>query len=97
MKTRVSQSVTREIVRIFGESAANSLIQELEGANLPLTKESADRIHMAILLGSEGKPETFRDLLKLSSIDWRDTLVKVGLANDNWREVLKSKGYWSPA
>ncbi|MES2526712.1 MAG: hypothetical protein V4598_06475 [Bdellovibrionota bacterium] len=57
---------------------------------------SSDRILLAILFGSRGDLKKFEELTELSTRDWRDTLMAAGLAEADWREILKSHGYWTP-
>jgi hypothetical protein len=96
MKTKVSTPVANEIEKIFDAEIAATLVHEVEDTEIPTGSECAERVHMAILLGSNGSGDKFRDLLKLSRIDWRDTRMAAGLVYADWRDILKRRGYWPP-
>ncbi len=96
MKTKVRDEVWREIIRAFGADAGPIMAMEIEAADIPLGSESVDRIHMAVVYGAAGDVHRFRELVELSAVDWRDTLVTAGLAGDDWRDVLRKHGFWAP-
>lgn len=50
------------------------------------------RVHLAVIWLSKGDIKRFDDELDGACCDWRDTLVSAGLANGDWKEVLRRKG-----
>jgi hypothetical protein len=92
----VCKDVKEEILRVFGKDVGRELIQKVEASEFNLGRQSAERIIMAILFGSSGDKNKFRELINTTKTDWRDMLVGTGMANDDWRDVLKKNGYWVP-
>ena len=94
MKTKITENVKSEINRIFGSSELKNIINIFSMTNFPIILENDnERVQLAILLGSEGNMEKFNEFLELSKIDWRDTLMNTGLANEDWKRVLYEKGF----
>jgi hypothetical protein len=53
--------------------------------------DTDERIQAAIVLWAQGDLNRFRDSLALAHVDWRDVLVRGGLENEDWRQVLDSE------
>jgi hypothetical protein len=51
----------------------------------------SERIQAAIVMWSRGDMSRLRDSLDLAAIDWRDVLVRAGLADDDWPSRLDSE------
>jgi hypothetical protein len=88
----VSAIVHQQVHRFFASAQADEVIAALDRSDLSLGLGSADRVHFAILLLSEGDMQRFRVALSQATQDWRDTLVAAGLADDDWPAVLRQKG-----
>lgn len=88
----VSLLVRQQANRLFGPAHADEIIAALDRSDLPLGYISSDRVHLAVLILSQGDMEQFRIALREAKQDCRDTLVAAGLAGDNWPAVLKLKG-----
>ena len=94
----VSDVVRREITKRFSPTDAPTLLGLLELTELPMLEEAEyqrdrDRVQLAILKILDGDIGNVHAALRLASIDWRDTLVAAGLANENWPQVLEAAGY----
>jgi hypothetical protein len=89
---KVSFNVRRQIGRFLAAKNVPEAIQAMETADLPFISGTSDRIQFALLLLARGNCERFKSELKQAQIDWRDTLVAAGLANEDWRDVLASLG-----
>ena len=88
----VSAIVRQHAHRFFAPAQADDVIAALDSSNLPLGFISADRVHLAILLVSEGDMKRFHTALNQTTQDCRDTLVTAGLGDNDWRAVLKQRG-----
>jgi hypothetical protein len=62
MKTRVSPPVAKEIEKVIGAEIAATLVQEVEDTEIPTGSERAERVHMAVLLGSDGSGQVPRPI-----------------------------------
>jgi hypothetical protein len=51
---------------------------------------TGERVQAAIVLWARGDLSRFRDSLALAHVDWRDVLVRGGLENDDWHQILDS-------
>jgi hypothetical protein len=92
VSTKLTNAVKQQVKRFFLKSQVDAVTAELKGVRLPLISDNGERVHLAVLLMSRGDIETFRRLLKEATIDWRDTLVSAGLADEDWPEVLRHAG-----
>lgn len=89
---KVSLNVRRQIGRFLPASVVPEAIRAMESAELPFLTGASDRIQFALLLLARGSHERFMSELHQAKIDWRDTLVAAGLANEDWPEVLSKLG-----
>jgi hypothetical protein len=78
--------------RFFGSSQADDVIAAFDATELPLVANNGERVFLAILILARGDMQRLRMELKHARIDWRDTLVVAGLANEDWPAVLKQQG-----
>jgi hypothetical protein len=84
--------VRQQSRRFFGASQADDVIAAFDATELPLIANNGERVFLAILLLSRGDMQRFRMELQQARIDWRDTLVAAGLANEDWPSVLRQEG-----
>src|SRR5205814_2238722 len=94
----VSDVVRREISKRFSATDAPTVLGLLEQTELPLLdgdeyQRDRDRVQLAILKILDGDIGNVHATLRMASIDWRDTLIAAGLANENWPQVLEAAGY----
>jgi len=92
MRYQLANSVRHEASRLFPADQSAAVLDQLASTELPLAGDWPERIHLAILHLSKGDIHRFKHQLADARIDWRDTLVADGLANENWREVLRARG-----
>ena len=52
------------------------------------TVKEGERVQAAVVLWARGDLGRFDDSLALCEVDWRDVLVRGGLADDDWPERL---------
>ncbi len=93
---KVSQQLQEALFKLFGKEFAHTLINEPENTKFPLVSNNTENINLAIIIASNSDIEKFYSFLELSTIDWRDTLVSAGLADENWLDVLKKYGFNIP-
>lgn len=91
MRYLVANSVRLEATRLFPATQVDAVLDQLASTELPLAGDWPERIHLAILHLSRGDMHRFKHQLADARIDWRDTLVADGLANEDWREVLRGR------
>jgi hypothetical protein len=48
----------------------------------------SERVQAAVVLWASGDLAPLRDACHLSGVDWRDVLVRAGLADEDWRTRL---------
>jgi hypothetical protein len=48
----------------------------------------SERIQAAVVLWGRGDLARLRDACELARLDWRDVLVRAGLADEDWRSHL---------
>jgi hypothetical protein len=53
--------------------------------------EEGERVQAAAVLWAKGDLGRFDDSLALCEVDWRDALVRGGLAHDDWPERLDAE------
>ena len=87
-------SVLAEINRSFADAAEADYVERvLSSATLPMGKTAPPpRVHIALLWLSAGHIKRFDHELSAARSDWRDTLLRAGLAGTNWREVMQHRG-----
>jgi hypothetical protein len=94
MLFKLTPTVIYEAKKIFNEKDLKYILSTLlETDVLCEYQNEVERIRLAIIFGSKGKLDDFNDLINLSKIDYRDTLVGAGLGNSNWKEVLIKNGF----
>jgi hypothetical protein len=47
-----------------------------------------ERVQAAVVIWANGDLARLRDARDLATQDWRDVLVRAGLADDDWRSLL---------
>jgi hypothetical protein len=62
-----------------------------EIARLVSHTHDSERVQAAIVLCGRGDVAHIRDAQALATQDWRDVLVRAGLADDDWREKLDAQ------
>jgi len=90
----VTDLVRQQARKLFSPGEADLVISELETTRIPLVDDGTapERIHLAILYLSNGDLREFDQTLNRGKMDFRDTLVSAGLAHEDWRVVLRSRG-----
>ncbi len=90
----ISDLVKQQVRKLFAPDEADLVISELETTRIPLVADGTapERIHLAILYLSDGDLREFDQTLNKGRMDFRDTLVAAGLANEDWPAVLRSRG-----
>ncbi|WP_062212705.1 hypothetical protein [Demequina oxidasica] len=85
-----SPRISERLSADFGPSAP-SMLSTL--GRIPVSPQvDPERIHAAILLASRGNQSMFEDALEHAQEDWRDMLVRTGLADDHtWHDVVDVK------
>ena len=76
---KITERVREEVRRFFAPTQAEEVIAAFETAELPLIANNGERVHLAILLLSQGDISRFHQELRQAKIDWRDTLVAARL------------------
>lgn len=93
MAYKLKPSVLSEIERTFAPEHVGQVLEQLAARELPMERSApAPRVHVAILWLAKGDLKRFKYELEGACCDWRDTLVAAGLANEDWRIILASKG-----
>ena len=87
-------SVINEIERTFSDAAEVDYVERvLERATLPMEEAAPPpRVHIALLWLSRGHIKRFDHELHVARSDWRDTLLRAGLAGTNWKQVMLARG-----
>jgi hypothetical protein len=80
----ISDRLVARIARDFPEPGSST-----EVARLVEAASDSERIQAAIVLGSRGDLHRLQQLIELTKVDWRDTLVDGGLANEDWPQRLE--------
>jgi hypothetical protein len=81
-----SPRIAERLSHDFG-GAAPRMLSTLE--RLKVTAEvDPERVHAAILIAARGSQTMFQDAVEHSQSDWRDLLVRTGLADDDWRRLV---------
>ncbi len=88
----VTERLAARVRRDFPEKgSADDLIRRLGELS------DSERIQSAIVLWAAGDLARFNDSVALAGIDWRDVLVRGGLADDDWPTRLDQELGWSEA
>lgn len=87
-------SVLTEISKTFTDAVEADYVERvLSSATLPMGESAPPpRVHIALLWLSAGHIKRFDHELSAARSDWRDTLLRAGLAGANWREVMQHRG-----
>jgi hypothetical protein len=81
----MTERVRNRIERDFPQAgSADDVSRLVAGAS------DSERVQAAIVLAASGRLGDLRDAIALAQIDWRDLLVNVGLADDDWPVRLDS-------
>ena len=81
--TAVTNRVSARLRRDFPEPGrADELVARL------VTLDHEERVQDAIVLWANGDLRRFNDSFALAAVDWRDVLVRGGLADGDWPERL---------
>jgi hypothetical protein len=51
----------------------------------------SERIQAAVVFWGRGHLDRLRDACELARLDWRDVLVRAGLADEDWRSRLDTE------
>ena len=77
--SEITSRLAARVRRDFPESGrADELIRRLGSAT------DSERVQASVVLWAAGDLERFNDSLALVQIDWRDALVRGGLADEDW-------------
>jgi hypothetical protein len=68
-----------------------SLGSRSEVARIVAEAAGSERVQAAIVLWAAGDMHRVRDSIHVATQDWRDVLVRGGLAGDDWRERLDAE------
>ena len=83
----------QELARKLFAQRADRVLASLQDAEFhcatPLAEE---RVHLAILVDSQGDMSRCESALRCAKEDWRDLLMVSALATDKWVEVLREQG-----
>jgi hypothetical protein len=82
----VSVRLRRRIERDFPEPGRGSEIESLVSEG-----EENERVQAAIVMWGRGDLDRTRNAQALALQDWRDILVRTGLADDDWRLKLDAE------
>jgi len=82
----VTPRLADRVRRDFPEpGSASALIQRLAEA------DEGERVQAAVVIWAMGDRARFDDSLALCAVDWRDVLVRGGLADDDWPDRLDAE------
>ncbi|MFZ0324291.1 MAG: hypothetical protein WAN48_09200 [Actinomycetes bacterium] len=82
----VTTRVAKRVRRDFPEPGrADALIRRLSEAS------ESERVQAAVVLWAGGDRARFDDSLALCEVDWRDVLVRGGLADEDWADRLDAE------
>jgi hypothetical protein len=77
-----SDRLVKRAQRDFGSTAAvEAVVGDLDG----------ERLQAAVVLWARGDVYRLRDAAAMAQSDWRDALVRAGLADDDWRQRLDAE------
>jgi hypothetical protein len=82
----VSGRLRRRIERDFPAPGSAASVAEMAAA-----AGESERIQAAVVLWGRGDLDRLRDACKLARLDWRDVLVRAGLADEDWRSRLDTE------
>jgi hypothetical protein len=88
----VTETVRQQTRRFFPSANADEVIALFDRTDLPLIANNGERVFLAVLLLSRGDMSQLQGALRQAKVDWRDTLVSAGLANEDWPSVLRAEG-----
>jgi hypothetical protein len=77
MTYKLAPAVEAEVVRVFAPESVSYVQTKLAETTLPW---------------DDVDPKRFDGALNGACLDWRDTLMDAGLANEGWRQVLSARG-----
>lgn len=82
----VTLRVRKRIERDFGSSGTAEEICRLVGE-----ANDTERVQAAIVLAAAGEGTRLHDAIALALLDWRDLLMNVDLANQDWPTRLDAQ------
>jgi hypothetical protein len=83
--SEVTSRLAERVRRDFPSLGTDDLVRRLaDGAQ-------GERLQAAVVLWAEGDLSRFEDSLALCEVDWRDVLVRSGLADDDWPHRLDAE------
>jgi len=89
----LENAVIREAERLFKPADLPAVLSGLRETELWAEGSGPPpRIHIAVLWTSKGDIRLFRQRLQWAHDDWRDLLIEAGLASENWRNTLQTRG-----
>jgi hypothetical protein len=82
----------RRIARDFPPGSADMVLSYLGAlADSAYGGQSRERVQASVVLASRGQWDSFKSMLQLLRLDWRDVLMAGGLGQDDWRAVLDAE------
>jgi hypothetical protein len=96
MLSILTDRVRIEVSRVFSETDAESVLSLFEATDFYCNfLEEIERVRLAMVYGSGGNMDKFKDYIALSKVDYRDVLMSSGLGNSDWKTILLNAGYYS--
>ena len=81
----LDERVVAAVRRDFAADDVDAIVARLSSLDLPLAGDGPHtRIEAALLVLAEGSRAQFDAAAAGAEIDWRDTLVAAGFADDDW-------------
>jgi hypothetical protein len=84
--TQLPERIRRRLARDFPDAA-----EVVIAASAVARAASCERTQAAIVLWAGGDLGRLRDAADMALIDWRDVLVRAGLADDDWPERIEAE------
>ncbi|EIE01176.1 hypothetical protein [Leptospira licerasiae] len=91
----LEKDVVNEVNKLFKKNEASMVMEKLRNTQLWAEDSGPPaRIHLAMVWKSKGDIEIFLKTL-YDGLDWRDLLVEMKLADENWKEILYKKNIYA--
>jgi hypothetical protein len=82
----ISDRLHRRIERDFPAPGSAAPVAEMVAA-----AGESERIQAAVVIWARGHQDRLRNACQLASLDWRDLLVRAGLADEDWPSRLDTE------